>query len=172
MWSSDSAARRATRARGACLLLAAAALLAGCGFHLQGAVALPPGVRTVYLAVPDQFSPFATELRDAVSRAGATPAASSSVADAVIRVTRDRTGRRVLSVSTRNTPQEYEIFYTVEYSVDRAGKEAVPTQTLELTRSYSFAESQLLAKQREEDLLRDEMARQLAALVLRRLQSL
>jgi LPS-assembly lipoprotein len=170
MWSSDAVA--GGRLRLAVLVLASVALLAGCGFHLQGAVALPEGVRSVYLAVPDPFSPFATELQDAVSRAGATRAASASAADTVIRVTRDRTGRRVLSVSARNTPQEYEVFYTVEYSVDRAGKEAVPTQTLELTRSYSFEESQLLAKQHEEDLLRDEMARELSALVLRRLQSL
>lgn len=170
MWSSDAVAGR--RSRRAALLLAACALLAGCGFHLQGAFALPAGVRSVYLAMPDPFSPFAAELKDAVSRAGGTAAPSASAADAVIRVTRDRTGRRVLSVSTRNTPQEYEVFYTVEYSVDRAGKEAVPAQTLELTRSYSFEESQLLAKQHEEDLLREEMARQLAALVLRRLQSL
>ena len=38
---------------------------------------------------------------------------------------RDRSGRRVLSVSARNTPQEYEIFYEVEYSVDRGGKEVL-----------------------------------------------
>jgi LPS-assembly lipoprotein len=170
--SSSDAAAAAGRMRRAFLVLASVALLAGCGFHLQGTVALPEGVRNVYVAVPDQFSPFATELQDAVSRAGATKAASASAADTVIRVTHDRTGRRVLSVSARNTPQEYEVFYTVEYSVDRAGKEAVPTQTLELTRSYSFEESKLLAKQHEEDLLREEMARELAALVLRRLQSL
>ena len=47
-------------------------------------------------------------------------------ADAVVRVTTDRTGRRVLSVSARNTPQEFEIFYIVEYSIDVAGTEAVP----------------------------------------------
>jgi len=90
----------------------------------------------------------------------------------VVRVTTDRTGRRVLSVSARNTPQEFEIFYVVEYSIDAGGKQVVPPQRLELTRNISFDESQLLAKDREQEILRDAMARDLAGLVLRRLESL
>jgi LPS-assembly lipoprotein len=87
-------------------------------------------------------------------------------------VRRDRTGRRVLSVSARNTPEEFEVFYTVDYSIDRGGEEVVPMQTLELTRSFSFDEADLLAKDREEDILREAMARDIAGLVVRRLGSL
>ena len=90
----------------------------------------------------------------------------------MVRVTVDRTGRRVLSVSARNTPQEFEVFYEVEYSIERAGAEVVPRQRLQLTRNISFDVSQLLAKDREEEVLRDAMARDLADLVLRRLASL
>ncbi|HVN43121.1 MAG TPA: LPS assembly lipoprotein LptE [Steroidobacteraceae bacterium] len=169
--TSSSEARRVAR-RGALALLAAAALLAGCGFHLQGAVSLPEGVHSVYLAVPDEFSPFAAQLQRDIGRSGATLAPSAGVADVVIRVTKDRTGRRVLSVSGSNTPQEYEIFYTIDYSIDRAGKEVVSTQALELRRSYTFDPSVLLAKEHEEEMQRNEMARQLAELVVRRLKSL
>jgi LPS-assembly lipoprotein len=90
----------------------------------------------------------------------------------VIRVRSERTGRRVLSVSARNTPQEFEIFYTVDYTIERDGTEVAPLQRHELTRSFSFAQSALIAKDREEDVLREAMARDLAALVLRRLDSL
>jgi LPS-assembly lipoprotein len=89
-----------------------------------------------------------------------------------VRIQRDRSGRRVLSVSARNTPQEYEVFYNVEYTVDRGGQEVVERQPLELIRNLSFEESQLLAKDREELILRDAMARDLAMLVVRRLESL
>lgn len=149
-----------------------AALLAGCGFHLQGALALPEGVRSVHFAAKDELSPFAVELRRALERSGAIVAGSASDADAVIRVLQERTGRRVLSVSARNTPQEYEIFYMVEFAIDRAGKEALAPQRLDLTRYFSFDESLLLAKDREEAVLREAMARDLADLVLRRLESL
>jgi len=92
--------------------------------------------------------------------------------DAVVRVRSDRTGRRVLSVSARNTPEEFEVFYVVDYSIDRGGQEVVPSQVLELTRSFSFDEADLLAKDREEDILREAMARDIAGLIVRRLGSL
>jgi LPS-assembly lipoprotein len=90
----------------------------------------------------------------------------------VLRIERDRSGRRVLSVSARNTPQEYEIFYNVEYTVDRDGRQVIERQPLELIRNLSFDQSQLLAKDREEAILREAMARDLAMLVVRRLESL
>jgi LPS-assembly lipoprotein len=149
-----------------------AVLLAGCGFHLQGAVGLPEGLRSVYVSTSDELSPFAVELRNGLERAGASLATAAGTADAVIRISDDRTGRRVLSVSARNTPQEIEVYNSVVFSIDRGGREAVAAQRLDLTRYFTFDESQLLAKGREEALLREAMARDLTDLVLRRLGSL
>ncbi len=153
-------------------VLIVVALLSGCGFHLQGSGSLPEGTRKVYIITADQVTPFAVELRRAIERAGGTMTNTSAEAETVVRIQRDRSGRRVLSVSARNTPQEYEIFYSVEYSVDRGGKEVLETQPLEMLRNLSFDETQLLAKDREEVIVRDAMARDLALLVARRLESL
>jgi len=153
-------------------LLVALAVLAGCGFHLQGSNPLPAGSRNIFLSSPDELTPFAVELRRAIERSGGRIAAASSEADLVVRIRGDRSGRRVLSVSARNTPQEYEIYYNVEYSVDRGGLEIVELQPLELVRNLNFDETQVLAKDREEVMLRDAMARDLALLVMRRLESL
>jgi LPS-assembly lipoprotein len=173
MWWSDVTPRRIRgRAVNAVALLLAGAGLAGCGFHLQGAEALPASARNVYVATSDELTPFAVELHQSLERSGARIAASAAAADTVVRIGRDRAGRRVLSVSAGNTPQEYELFYVVEYSVDRGGKEVAATQRLELTRNMSFQDSQLLAKDREEDVLRQAMARDLAGLVLRRVAAL
>jgi LPS-assembly lipoprotein len=149
-----------------------AVLVSSCGFRLQGSVDLPVEVRRVYVATADELTPFAIELREALSRNGAMVAPAAGGADAVVRVRGDRTGRRVLSVSARNTPEEFEVFYVVDYSIDRGGQEVVPSQTLELTRSFSFDEADLLAKDREEDILREAMARDIAGLIVRRLGSL
>jgi LPS-assembly lipoprotein len=173
-WSDPVNGRRARRRvlRAAVLGAAASLALAGCGFRLQGSVVLPEGSRNVYVAASDELTPFAVELRDSLERSGARLAPSAAAADTVLRITRDRMGRRVLSVSASNTPQEYEIYYSIEYSIDRAGKEVVAPQQLDLTRNYSFEESQLLAKDREDATLRQAMARDLANLVLRRLEAL
>jgi len=156
----------------ALLTLALALAVGGCGFHMQGATALPQGIDKVYVSGKDELSPFSVELRRALDDAGAAAAPSAGEADAVIRVTQDRTGRRVLSVSARNTPQEYQVFYAVEFSINRGDEQAVKPQAIELTRTYSFSESDLLAMDREENILREAMARDLAGLVLRRLESL
>ncbi|MFO1392889.1 MAG: LPS assembly lipoprotein LptE [Steroidobacteraceae bacterium] len=155
-----------------CGVLLAVVTAAGCGFQLKGALALPAEVRSVYVATSDELSPFAVELGRALRAAGATQAPSAAEADAVVRVAQDRTGRRVLSVTGRDTPQEYQVFYVIGYSIDRGDKQAVPPQEIELTRSYTFSESDLLAKNREEAILRQAMAGDLADLVLRRLASL
>ena len=155
-----------------CAALSVVLLASGCGFRLQVESALPEGVQRVHVATRDELSAFAVELGRGLEGLGAQRAASPGEADAVIRIQKDRAGRRVLSVSARNTPQEYEVFYQVEYSIDRGGQEVVPTQPLELTRNFSFDESRLLAKDHEEEILRDAMARDLADLVLRRLGSL
>lgn len=166
----------ASKTRGATLawlvLLVALALSSGCGFHLQGSGSLPEGMRRFYLVTADEVTPFAVELRRAIERSGGQLTSTSAAADTVVRIQRDRGGRRVLSVSARNTPQEYEIYYTVEYSVDRGGREVLELQPLEMIRNLSFDESQLLAKDREETIIRESMARDLAVLVMRRLESL
>jgi LPS-assembly lipoprotein len=154
------------------LAFACVALLASCGFQLQGTVALPEASRRIYIATADELTPFAVELRRAIERAGGTVAPAASDAGTVLRIARDRSGRRVLSVSARNTPQEYEVFYAIEYSADRGGQEVLETQPLELTRNMSFDETLVLAKDREEAVLLAAMARDLAALVLRRVASI
>jgi len=60
----------------------------------------------------------------------------------------------------------------VRVAVSAAGQELLPPQELTATRTYSFSESLLLAKNHEEDILRQDMARDLADMVMRRLASL
>jgi len=169
-----SEARRPRRGHwhAAALMAFTASVLAGCGFHLQGSANLPEGARNVFIATQDELTPFAVALRQSLERGGAQFAPSAAAADMVVRIRVDRTGRRVLAVSSTNTPEEYEISYVIEYTIDRAGKEVVAPQRLELTRSFSYQASEILAKDREEQGLREAMARDLSNLVLRKIESL
>jgi LPS-assembly lipoprotein len=159
-------------ARALVTMLLTVALATGCGFRLKGQTSLPASLGAIYLSLPDDLSPFAVEMRRAFQRADAVTSSSADEAGTVVRVRVDRTGRRVLAVSARNTPTEFEIFYLLEYSIDRAGTQEVPPQRLELTRNFSFDESLVLAKGHEEEILREALARELAELVMRRLESL
>jgi LPS-assembly lipoprotein len=149
-----------------------AALLGACGFHLEGRAPLPPVVRTPYLEAPDRQSDFVQYLRHALLSNGAQLTPEKGKASAVVSILRDSVTRRVLSVSATNQPNQYEVTYTVGFSVSAADKELLPPQELTATRSYSFDERLLLAKNHEEEILRQDMARDLADMVMRRLASL
>ncbi len=147
-------------------------LLSGCGFHLQGRTPLPPSIRSAYVQATDRQSDFVQSLRKALLRSGAQPAQRREGASAVVNILKDEVTRRVLSVSAVNQPNEYEVTYTVRFSVSAADKELLPPQDIFATRSYSFDERLLLAKEHEEEILRQAMAHDLADIVMRQLSSL
>ena len=153
-------------------LIVIAGLLAGCGFHLQGHTPLPPVVRAPYVEAPDRQSDFVQYLRHALLSNGAQLTPEKEKASAVVSILRDSVARRVLSVSATNQPNQYEVTYTVGFAVSAAGKELLPPQEISATRTYSFDERLLLAKNHEEEILRQDMARDLADMVMRRLASL
>jgi LPS-assembly lipoprotein len=146
--------------------------LSGCGWRLQGTTHLSQTMSVTYLDSKDHYTDFNRALRESLASSGARIAASPEEATAVVKILRDESGQRVLSVSGRNTPEEYEVFYAVEYSVSSAAEELIPKQKLELTRDYSYDPTAVLAKEREQAVLREALARDLAGLVVRRLGSL
>jgi LPS-assembly lipoprotein len=146
--------------------------LAACGFHLQGNARLAPRLEPAWVEAQDRHTDFYQALTTALSASGTPLATSREQAVAVVRVLRDQPSRRVLTVSARNTPREYEVEYLVEYAVSEGGKDLLPAQSIVLTRIYSFDETQLLAKDEEERRIRAALAQELAALVMRRLAAL
>jgi LPS-assembly lipoprotein len=157
------------------LLLMSVALvsLASCGFRMQGVRRLPAVMSVTYIDSSDRYSDFTRALGDSIRATGARVAETRAEATAIVRVRTDETGQSVLSVSASNTPEELEVFYKVEYSVEEVtGQELIPAQTLMLTRDYNYDERALLAKQRERAVLQQSLARDLADIVLRRLVTL
>jgi LPS-assembly lipoprotein len=152
--------------------LAATLLLGACGFHLQGHVPLPAAVKNAYLEVPDRQSDFVLNLRHAMLSNGVRLAHEKGEASAVVSIVKDSVTRRVLSVSATNQPNQYEVTYSVSFTVTAGEQELLSQQDISATRTYSFDERLLLAKTHEEDILRQDMAHDLADMVMRRLSSL
>ncbi|HXS87817.1 MAG TPA: LPS assembly lipoprotein LptE [Steroidobacteraceae bacterium] len=164
--------RHAMPGRSIVVLMCTVVSLAACGWRLQGAAKLSPTMTVTFVDAEDRYTDFNRALRDRLRASGAKVTERAGDATAVVKIIKDQTGQRVLSVSARNTPEEYEVFYTVEYSVTSGGTELIPRQKLELTRDYSYDTTAVLAKEREQAVLREALAQDLAGLVLRRLASL
>ncbi len=163
-------ARRARRPLRWPALLLLAALSAGCGFHLQRPASLPPSLQALRIEAEDRQSEFYHALRQQLQEAGVDTDAATPQA-ATLRILHDGTAERVLSVSARNVPTEYELSYSVRLVVSAGERELLGAEEFTLTRDYSFDETALLAKQREREALSEALARDLAAVVLRRLAS-
>jgi len=153
---------------GSCMALLLA--LAGCGFQLQGRQVLPPALQQVRLDVSDRQSEFTRALRASLAASGARLVEAATGAD--VRVLQDEMTERVLSVDARNIPTDYELTYRVEIEVRDRQRELMPAEVFELSRIYSFDERRQLAKDREKEILREALARDLASVVTRRLSTL
>ena len=109
--------RRARSALGVVVVLATC--LTGCGFHLRGDVTYPPAMAVTYIDATDPYTPFYRKLKAALRQSGVTVTADPSAARAPsCAFFEDESGQRVLSVSARNMPNEYDVYYIVRYSLE------------------------------------------------------
>jgi LPS-assembly lipoprotein len=154
------------------LTLALTLLLSACGFHLQGRQPLPPAFQYTFIDTKDEQTDFVQDLRKALIGSGVSVIRTQGSSGATISVHDDELTERILSVSARNIPTEYELTYRVKFSVTSAGKTLIDQEEISATRDISFDEAQLLAKEREQEIQREALARDLVALVMRRLAAL
>lgn len=149
-----------------------AALLSACDFHMRGREPLPPQMARTYLSADDRQSLFYRKLARTLADNGVQVVDSPVDATAVITVQDDDTGQRVLSVSARNVPREYEVYYRIRFSVEAGQEVLIPLQEQSLIRDYTYDETRVLGKAREEGLLRDAIADDLVRLVMFQLAAL
>jgi LPS-assembly lipoprotein len=147
-------------------------LLAGCGFQLQGTLTVPPQMERTYISAPDRHSGFYRDLRAAFEAAGVNVVDNGADATATFRIAYDETDQRVLSVSARNVPTEYEVYYTIEYSLESDQQNLLETQVLTLTRDYTYDSTLVLGKGQEEELLREAIIDDLVRIVLKQISAL
>lgn len=143
-----------------------ALLIGACGFQLRGRSELPTEMARTFLAAEDRQSLFHRKLRRALAANGVEIVDSPVDATAVLRILEDETGQRVLSVSARNVPREYEVFYRIRFSVEAGETTLISPQDQALVRDYTYDETQVLGKAREEELLRDAIADDLVRVVM------
>ncbi|HEY4443815.1 MAG TPA: LPS assembly lipoprotein LptE [Steroidobacteraceae bacterium] len=160
------------RGLGAIAALGGTLALTACGFRLAGSDPLPGVLARPYLSLKDPYTDFSREFEHQLNNAGAAPQALRANSTATIDVTKDLVVQRTLSVSAQNIPTEYELTYTVTFAVEGPDKELLAPQTISLSKDYSFEENVLLAKEHEADILRQQMARDLVSIAMRRLTSL
>ena len=129
-------------------------------------------MQRTFIEAIERNSLFHRELQARLRAAGVELAASPDDATAILTISIDETDQRVLSVSTRNVPTEYEVYYTVEYGLSSGEESLLAPQYLTLTRDYTYDETLVLGKAREETIMREAIVQDLVRVVLKQLSSL
>jgi LPS-assembly lipoprotein len=144
------------------------AALAGCGFQLRGSYDLP--YESIYLAVPD-YSLVGAGLKRAIRSSGSTRIAEfAQDAQATFQPTGETRLPIILSLSSSGRVREKRLSYRYGYRiVDNKGRDLVLPVTVEINRDLTYADSDVLAKTQEEDLLWRDMEKDLVQQLMRRL---
>ena len=143
--------------------------LAGCGFRLRGTADVP--FQTLY--VPNSDSGIALDLkRNVQAGTQARVVDDAKQAEAVLVFSEELREKNILSLSSQGRVREFQLRYRVGFRVhDGKGGEFVPQTSIALTRDITFNDSDVLAKEAEEQLLFRDMQSDMVQQIMRRLAS-
>ena len=141
--------------------------MAGCGFKLRGTAEVP--FETLYL--PGATGGIALDLkRNIQAGTKAKVVDDPAKADAVLQFTEESRQKEVLSLTGTGRVREFQLRYRVGFRVhDGKGNDYVPQNTIQLTRDVTFNDTEILAKEQEEQLLFRDMQSDMVQQILRRL---
>ena len=147
-------------------------ILSGCGFELQNTGNLNEKIDSVYIQTIDPYSSFFRSIKDALRNNGVMISDKRDEASYVLVIKEDISSDRILSISAKNTPMEYEIAYQVVWSLFKGNQEIISDIKHIETQDYSFDQNQLLGKRKEAEYLNDSLAAKISKGVLLKLGSI
>ncbi len=140
-------------------VIASMFLLTACGYHLRSAIDIPEAMKSVY--IEGAGSELHREMKQSLRYSEGRLVSAPSQAGLVIKVVKDDMRRRVLALDSQGKAIEFELNYTVTYSLlDAQGKILLDQQNLEIDREFFNSQQDILAKNNEELVIRDEIYRQ------------
>ena len=150
-------------------LLAVLSLITACGFHLQTKPELPPEMQRTRLEIQGPYTQFARRLETHLEQSGINVVTALDGA-AILEVPVNATRKEIQSIGDNARVREFRVRHTVQFRLLASdGTEMIPLQTFEQSRVYSFNEQDILAAEREDEFLRNDLADNLARMVVRRL---
>ena len=146
-------------------------LLSACGFHLRGAVDIPPNLLPVFVEAGGS-SLVGNQLRDQFQLSTTPQAPSAREARAIVRILGESRRSRVGALDRNGKIIATEIFLDVRFDAREAGgKELVAPRRLELSRSFEDADVEVLGKQLEAEIIYNDMAQDAANQILAMLRA-
>jgi len=152
------------------LAIIAIGALAGCGFHLRGETHY--AFDSAYVGIPPTH-PIANELRRSLEGTGTLRlVAADQKPQVIIDIVSVKDDKEILSLSSGGKVREFLLTKTLTFRVrDEAGADWLPATDIVVRRSYTYNDTETLAKEIQEQRLFKEMQTDAIQQMLRRLQA-
>jgi LPS-assembly lipoprotein len=143
--------------------------LTACGFHMRGAADL--SFHTIY--VQNNAPGIMPDMKQILRSNDVKLLPSPDQAEMLLDLMKEVTDKRILSLSGGGKVKEYVLTYRVTFRAKQPGDELwSAAQTVEEQRTFSYDDSQLLAKDYEESRILSDMRADAARKIMRRLSAL
>jgi len=141
--------------------------MTACGYHLRGSIQLPTELKSVY--VFGMSGALNQEMKGLLRASDAKLASSPNQAGVVVKVLQENMKRRVVSVGETGKSSEMALDYYLQFQFyDNQENPLMNEQTIELSREFFNDQTAYLAKENEEQMIKTEMYRQAARMILSR----
>lgn len=148
-------------------------IIAGCGFHLRGAVNLPESIKTMYVQGLNLQRGVGLTLKRHLISNGIVVVEDYQKGNAVLDILENKYERRVLSVGSSAKVSEYELYGRITFKVtDGSGAILAEEQSVEAQKDYQFNQDEVLGAGEEESVLRKDLEQRLVRSIMRRLEAI
>jgi len=146
--------------------------LSACGFQLRGTNLQDLQDTNIYVQSLGA-SILTAEVKRQLIDAGIKPVSSASAAEYIVTLSNESFNTKILSVSpTTGKAEEYQVNFTAMVKIAKQdGASTATSEPVAATRDLTFDEGSVLGKVQEESILKKDIAKQVAASVLRRLRA-
>jgi LPS-assembly lipoprotein len=150
--------------------LFAMVLLSGCGFKLRGLVTMPTWLTNVAIIVKEAHRDFIPMLRDPLQGYGISVTTDPLKASYWLIIEKDSEQRQLTSVGASTTPRQYELTYSVIFSVMKAnGEPIITSNTVSVTRQFTVNNNRILGSDSEGMMINNEMRHDAALQIINRI---
>lgn len=146
-------------------------LVSGCGFHLRGRLPISDALSVI--AVDSGDAELRARMVEALETAGASIVVDKDAAKAVLKLHDISYKRKVRSIDTRGKVNGYTLTYSLKYTVtNKGGKNLRKSVPIRIERDFNFDSDQVLQKESEERVLREDMLDDISQRIIRQLSTI